>query len=392
MRVTILSGFLGSGKTTLLRRLLREEKTLRLAVIVNDMSALEVDGDLVRGGHRVSEKNNTLISLYAGSISGSQRQSFADALDAWQARSDIDHIIVETSGSTHPWALIEEIARRPFYKLDTFATLVDAKAFMEDYGSGEGLRERLAFNAQSGRRDTASLLAEQIRHASVIFLTKTDRVPPEKLRLITQCLQWFNPEAQALPVVYGKISTAHVLGTGTFKLEEARRLHAEAAAQASAAEVGDAEGYDISSTVICDVRPFHPQRLWEVFQTRLGQGVHRSKGFIWLASRDALVLLWNQAAGSINLELLAYWKAAIVSDPDGRLLPEEREELRRQLQSADPTFGDRLNELTIIGTARDREQFVRELEGAFCTQDEITHWQRGGVFEDPWPQSLKWLG
>lgn len=391
MRITILSGFLGSGKTTLLRRLLREEQAMRLAVIVNDMAALEVDGDLVRGGHRVSEKNNTLISLYAGSISGSQRQSFADALDVWKARTDIDHVIVETSGSTHPWALVEELARRPSYTLDTFATLVDARAFLEDYGSGGGLRERLAFNAQSGRRDAATLLAEQIRYASVIFLTKTDRLQPEKLRPITQCLQHLNPTAQVRPVVYGRISPEHVLGTGTFKLEKARSLHAAAPLQGPQL-AGDAEGYDISSTVICDPRPFHPQRLWDVFQTRLGQGVHRSKGFIWLASRDALVLLWNQAAGSINLELLAYWKAAIVGDPDGRLLPEEREELRRQLGTADPVFGDRLNELTIIGTARDREQFVQELQTAFCSQDEISHWQRGGGFEDPWPQSLKWLG
>lgn len=391
MHVTILSGFLGSGKTTLLRRLLREEKTLRLAVIVNDMSGLEVDGDLVRGGHRVSEKENTLISIHAGSISGSQRQSFAAALDAWQGRTDIDHVIVETSGSTHPWALIEEIASRPSYKLDTFATLVDAKAFSEDYGGGEGLKERLAFGAPARRRDTAHLLADQIRFASVIFLTKTDRLPAARLHPIIQCLQGINGRVQLVPVTYGKISAAHVLGTNTFRLQRARQLYAENQ-HLMPEQPGEAESYDISSTVICDARPFHPRRLWDLFQTRLGQGVHRSKGFIWLASRDALVLLWNQAAGSINLELMAYWKAAIVADPLGRLLPEEREELRRQLETAHPIFGDRLNELTIIGTARDREQFVNELHGAFCTPDEVTHWQGGGAFDDPWPQTLKWIG
>jgi hypothetical protein len=111
-----------------------------------------------------------------------------------------------------------------------------------------------------------------------------------------------------------------------------------------------------------------------------------------MASRDAQVLLWNQAAGSIDLELLAYWKAAVVKDPLGKLLPEEIQLLQKELEKTDPIFGDRLNELTIIGTARDRETFTRELQDGFCTPEEIRHWQNGGTFDDPWPKELRKVG
>ena len=388
MRVTILSGFLGSGKTTLLRRLLREQKALRLGVIVNDMAELEVDGDLVRSAHRISETERNLVSLYAGSISGDQRAAFAQALASWEDRTDLDHLVIETSGSTHPWPLIEEISRRPAYSLDTFATLLDAKAFVEDYGAGKLLFESLIRNEEMQTRSTANLLAEQIQFASVILLTKTDRVRAEDLPFIIKCLEILNPQAEIHPVTYGQIPHAGLLGTGKFSLDKAY-LIGRAWRENAPEHLGLADAYDISSTVICDPRPLHPRRLWTLFRTRLGQGIHRSKGFLWMASRDDQVLLWNQAAGSIDLELLAYWKAAIVKDPLGKLQPEEIIELQSQLASMHPEFGDRLNELTVIGAAHDRELFVKELQACFCTPDEIKRWQSGGSFDDPWPKELR---
>ena len=198
MRVTIISGFLGSGKTTLLRRLLRVSGELRLGVIVNDMSELEVDGDLLRDPEHLNEARGNFASIHAGSISGAQRPAFAAVLDAWQGRDDLDHIVIETSGSTHPWPLVEEISQRPDLTLDTFVTLIDAKAFMEDFGGGRLIREL--------SHPQAPLMMAQIQLAGVILLTKTEQLPPPSLQLIATHLSALNPQASLYAVNYGHIA------------------------------------------------------------------------------------------------------------------------------------------------------------------------------------------
>lgn len=389
MRVTLLSGFLGSGKTTLLRRLLRDQKKLRLAVIVNDMAELEVDGDLIRSGHHVSEEKQNLISIHAGSIAGSRRSAFADALQSWQSRTDIDHLVIETSGSTHPWPIIEEISLHPAYHIDTFVTLIDAKAFIEDYGAGRELFDQLIRNEETGIRTTANLLTEQIQFATTLVLTKTDRVRTEDLPFVLKSLEILNPRAETHAATFGNIPAARLLGTGRFDLQRARFLGRPWQDTANSGDPGNTNSYDLSSTILCDARPFHPHRLWELFRTGLPQGLHRSKGFLWLASRDDQVLLWNQAAGGIDLELLAYWKAALVKDPLGKLLPEEKESLALQLHDAHPVFGDRLNELTLIGTQSAREPFYHQLQACLCTPEEVARWHSGGTFPDPWPKTFR---
>jgi G3E family GTPase len=374
--VTVFSGFLGSGKTTLLRRLLREAKNTRLGVIVNDLSELEVDGDLVRDPERFNEQRGNFASIHTGSISGTQRAAFAGVLDAWCGRSDLDHVIIETSGSTHPWPMIQEISARPEFTLDTFVTLIDAKVFMEDHGGGRLLRGVVS--------PQAPLMAAQIQLANVILLTKTEKVIPQAIELMAKHLTALNPSAALYSVNYGRIKPELLLGTGSFNRHQAQDL----AAEWQHDDVGEAASYDLGSTVITDPRPLHPRRLWTLFRERLGAGIHRSKGFIWMPSRDCDVLLWNQAAGSIEMELMAYWKAALVSNPDGRLVPEEITMLRGMLQGTHPDFGDRACELTVIGTAHDRDIFVQDLKACFCTDDEITAWQRGETFDDPWPKTL----
>lgn len=377
MQLVVISGFLGSGKTTLMRRLLRTCRDWRLGVIVNDMSDLEVDGDLIRDADWLNEARGNFASIQAGSISGAQRPAFAAVLDAWQERDDLDHIVIETSGSTHPWPVVEEISQRPGLKLDTFVTLIDAKAFMEDLGGGRLLREP--------SHPQALLMLAQVQLAGVILLTKTEHLPPPSLQFIATHLSALNPQASLYAVNYGRIAPEKLLGTGSFDVAKARQI----ASQWPASAKNGAQEDELGSTVIDDPRPLHPRRLWTLFRERLGTGIHRSKGFIWLASRDRDVLLWNQAAGSLGMELTAYWKAALVSNPDGKLVPEEIARLQEQLQGAHPVFGDRRCELTIIGPERDRDVFVPELRECFCTDHEIAHWRSGGTFDDPWPKTLR---
>jgi G3E family GTPase len=388
MRVTILCGFLGSGKTTLLRRLLREAPAhLRLGVLVNDVSDLEVDGDLVREAERLSEAEGTLVSLYAGSISGSRREAFREALARLASRDDLDHLLIETSGSTHPWPLIEDVCQLASLELHSFITLLDARSLIADHGGGAELLRKLVQNEAQGLRSAENLLVEQLQFASLIVLTKAERVPPADLAIVRKTLEILHPGARVLTASYGKADT-DLLQTGGFDLSRAQNL----ANDLPDADLGESEAYDIGHTVVRDERPLHPRRFWTCFREHLGLGIHRSKGFIWLASRPREVLLWNQSGGSIEMELMAYWKAELVTNPDGKLLPQEIAQLREWLQGTHPVFGDRMNELTLIGTEHDRAIFLRHLQTCFCTEDEIRHWQSGGTFDDPWPKTLRQVG
>jgi G3E family GTPase len=382
---TILCGFLGSGKTTLLRRLLREAPAhLRLGVLVNDVSDLEVDGDLVREAERLSEAEGTLVSLYDGSSSGSRREAFREALARLASRDDLDHLLIETSGSTHPWPLIEDVCQHASLELHSLITLLDARSLVADHGGGAELLRKLVQNEAQGLRSAENLLVEQLQFASLIVLTKAERVPAADLAIVRKTLEILHPGARVLTASYGKADT-DLLHTGGFDLSRAQNL----ANDLPDADLGESEAYDIGHTVVRDERPLHPRRFWTCFREQLGLGIHRSKGFMWMASRPREVLLWNQSGGSIEMELMAYWKAELVKNPDGKLLPQEIAQLREWLHGTHPVFGDRMNELTLIGTEHDRAIFIRHLQTCFCTDEEIRHWQSGGTFDDPWPKTLR---
>ena len=146
---------------------------------------------------------------------------------------------------------------------------------------------------------------------------------------------------------------------------------------------------NVEALVFRDPRPFHPQRLYDACRSKLGTGLYRTKGFLWLGSRPGHVLLWQQSGSQIALELTGLWRAEIVHNRDGKLLPEEVEHLKTQLATKHPAFGDRHNELTLIGLKAARESFASALKDALCTDEEIAAWQKGESFTDPWPQSLR---
>lgn len=373
MRITLITGFLGAGKTTFLRRFLADHSAAtRTGVIVNDLSQLEVDGELIRMGDLVSEKDGTLISIRAGSISGERRDDFAKALKS-MADSRIDHLIIETSGSSEPQAVIAEILASSLGTLHAVVTLVDARMLLHDYGGGESLLAHLGSTPEIITAE--SLLIGQLRVASVIVLTKLDIVKENQLAPLLRTLQVIHPTATLVGCAHGKMDAAVLLNAPPFEFNIAQ-------------QEGGIRKSDIGSVVITDPRPLHPQRFFDLYRERLGVGLFRSKGFIWLASRSSQVLLWNQAGGAMGLEFLATWRVHVLEN-DTRLLAEEKEHLRQQNTTLHPLFGDRNCELTLIGHKRDLEIFGSELTDCFCTDEEITHWQNGGTFPDPWPANLK---
>lgn len=370
MHVTLLTGFLGAGKTTFLKRLLREYGADRsFGVIVNDLSELEVDGELVRLGDGVSEKDGSLISLYSGSISEGRSGDFAAAVAAMRARGTA-HLLIETSGGTRPSTIIDQLLALKGVTLGAVATLVDARMLLHDYSGGPGLIRRL----EGDPAFTDLLLAEQIQSASFIVLTKLDMIPEDKLTPMFGTLQELNPWATLAACAYGNMDATVLLDAKPYRRREIT-LAPESAREA------------IGAVVVRDARPLHPRRFYDLFQKRLGVGLFRSKGFIWFPSRDHQVLLWNQAGGAMGLEFLGIWRAHVLAT-DTRLLAEERELLRERMATSDARFGDRYCELTLIGLERDRTVFAKHLQDCFCTEEEVENWQAGEPFEDPWPKEL----
>ena len=370
MEITLVTGFLGAGKTTFLNRFIREYPTdaPKLGVIVNDLSELEVDGELIRGGHRVSEENGTLISLFNGSISSGRSTDFSEALRTMREQG-IGRLMIETSGGSHPAKVLEAIRATQGANLRAIVTLVDSRMILHDYDAGRGLIEAVL----EGDRPTENLLADQVRAASLVVLTKIDLVPEDSLRTIFQGMMALNPSAVFVACAYGKMDWTI--------LSRVPPLTADKPVEVVKALP------EIVSRVIRDPRPLHPARFYDLYRSKLGIGVYRSKGFIWFASRPDQVLLWNQAGGAMGLELVAFWKAHLLEN-DVRLLPEEKDHLREMLVSCDPIFGDRNCELTLIGLERDVRIFEKELGFCFCTAEEIRSWQEGGFFKDPWPSQL----
>ncbi|MEO0426067.1 MAG: GTP-binding protein [Pseudomonadota bacterium] len=389
--ITILNGFLGAGKTTLLQNLLvqaRKMPEVRLAVIVNEMSELDVDGRILDTTEVLSRDDPLFVSIPAGSISGAEGLArFDAAVEAFRS-ADATHVIIETSGSTHPWPLLEAIRMHDEVRLHGFLSVVDTVVLAQDHDLGRAIVPAASRNLAARQRGVENLLAEQIMFANRILLSKMDRVPMEAVRAVGEAIHPINPFAEILGMKWGNVKLGDVLEMPPYDHGRVATLGAELTewdrthGASSMASAGD---YRIDSIVVADPRPFHPQRLWDVYNHYLGEGIYRSKGFFWLPTRDRLQLLWNQTAGSVALEIVNYWKVATLEDESLKLLPEEREEMRQRLEAFSPDFGDRHCHLTVIGDRDGLETFASALRGCFCSPQEVAQWKAGHVFDDPWP-------
>lgn len=389
--LTILNGFLGAGKTTLLKSLLVQSHqcAIPLCIVVNDMNELDVDGVLIANTEIVDKQHRNFVSISADNISSASGiAKFDRALRDMLAKNQPAHIMLETSGSSHPLPLIKYVHGHPLVALKGVITLVDAMMLEQDYATGTMLIPRLQQNLADGTRSIDNLLAEQIMFCSQLLLTKADRLSADTLRNIAQVIHPLNPYVDVLSSRWGNIRLNDLLSLPDYDFHRVEKLIAELEDDVETLNAGNRQAYDIASQAIDDDRPFHPQRLWQVYHQALSVGIHRSKGFFWLPGRDDLALLWNQAAGTIGLEFISYWKAGILNHRDNRLSQSERQILQQQLNLMPGRFGDRRCRLTIIGQRQQLEHFVAALRTCFLTEDEIEFWQRGGEFDDPWPKRI----
>ena len=297
-----------------------------------------------------------------------------------------DLLIIETSGSCHPLPLIEFFSEQQQLKLTGVLTLVDAAMIDQDFSSGQQIVPTLQRNLQTQHRDTTNLLVEQIMFCSHLLLTKVDRIEQYKLQTIAESIHALNPLVSVVSVPWGNLPIDDALEMPEYDYHRVEQLIQELKPVIEA-ENHDERPYNLATRVIEDDRPFHPQRLWDTCNTHLGQQIYRSKGFFYLSSRDNVSLLWNQAAAGISLQLIGYWRAGILEDEDNGLDEMEIEALQERLANEKGRFGDRRCQLTVIGDKSQVDWFVESLRQCFLTEDEIEHWQSGGEFPDPWPDS-----
>ena len=388
--IVILNGFLGSGKTTLFRSLLSQSKRKDISVcaIVNDMSELDVDGELISNSAIVEKDEKILQSINSNILSSKEGlQKLDHAINKLLSNNDPDLIIIETSGSCHPMPLIKYFKNHNKVYLTGVLALVDSLMISQDFNCGKNLIPEMQQNMQHGKRGPINLLVEQILFCSHVILTKEDRINNSDLKKISNHINQINPFASIDSIIFGKLSIESLFEINEYNYYNVERLFKELQPVLDLEENND-RPYNLATRVIKDDRPFHPQRLWDVCHQFLDKRIYRSKGFFWLASRDNQSLLWNQSAGSISLEILGTWRAAILEDKHHGLLDEEVKLLRQKLSNELGRFGDRCCDLTIIGDKQQVDQFSEKIRSCFLTEKEIQQWQNGDKFKDPWPKNI----
>lgn len=386
--ITVLTGFLGSGKTTLLRRWRRDEPLRHAAMIVHDLSEFGLDAELL-SNEGTSTTAGRLRGRFAALHGSHARELLHDSLgrvlrEIACLRPTPPLVLCESTGAARPWPLIAALTQDDRFFLRHFLVTVDALNLHRDFADGRILTGEAAACGDPALRHAAEVLAEQIAFASVIVLTKIDTIPRPVADAQVRTLRKLQPRAAV-----GLSAQAGLLlpQLDTVPAPDLSALKRRAAELGVADRIATADLVD--ATILRDPRPFHPERLYDACRSKLGTGLYRTKGFLWLASRPGHVLLWQQSGSQISLELTGTWRAEIARDPDGTLLPEEIELLKTRLQTQHPLFGDRCNELTLIGLPAARDAFFSALQEALCTDAEIAAWQRGATFPDPWPQSLR---
>ena len=388
--IVVLNGFLGSGKTTLLRNLIAQsiKNNLYLFSIVNDMSELEVDAEILSDESVLDKEDDVLKSISSCVLSSKTGIRKLDkTIRNLLTNKEPDLIIIETSGSSHPMPLIKYFKEQSLVKLTGFFVLVDSLVMAQDFKCGETLIPKMQQNMIEGVRDIENLLVEQILFCSHLILTKGDRVKEQKLTEIATHIKKINPFSSSYSVVFGKMKIESLFEIDEYNYSNVEQLFQELE------HILDSEQqlnkpYDLVSSVIKDDRPFHPQRFWDVCQKYLDKRIYRSKGFFWLASRNKHSLLWNQAGGGISLELIGIWRSAVAEDKNHGLLETEIQSLKEKLKEEPGRFGDRRCDLTVIGNKEQIDKFTVKLKSCFLTDDEIKLYNNGHIFKDPWPKNI----
>jgi G3E family GTPase len=388
--VTVLSGFLGAGKTTLLNHVLHNREGLRVAVIVNDMSEVNIDGALVaNGGANLSRTEEKLIEMQNGCICCTLREDLLKEVGRLAKARKFDYLLIESTGISEPLPVAETFTftdtdgktLSKIARLDTMVTVVDAKNFLRDFKQSDSLQERRAALNAEDERTVTDLLIDQVEFCDVLVLNKIDLTTAEERKSLRAILAKLNPRAHIVETEHGRVPLQEVLDTGRFDFAAAQQAPGWMQVMRGE-ETPETEEYGIGSFVYRARRPFHPQRFWK-FLHQNWRGLLRSKGHFWLATRMEHAGLWQQAGGTGVHQCAGFWWAAV----DKEHWPTDAASLAEIRRLSEKPYGDRRQELVFIGQQLAEKRMCTALDDCLLTEPEMKIGPEAwSALPDPFPK------
>jgi len=388
--VTVLSGFLGAGKTTVLSHILNNRENKKVAVIVNDMSEINIDAATVKSEVSLNRSEEKLIEMSNGCICCTLREDLLEEVNKLAKEGRFDHLVIESTGISEPLPVAETftfadeegVSLSDVAKLDTMVTVVDAVNFLKDYQEAKYLKDKGESLGEDDERSVADLLVDQVEFADLILISKTDLVNTEDLERLKAILKTLNTDAKVLPIEHGNVDIDKVLNTGLFDFERARQAPGWLK-EMRGEHIPETEEYGIGSFCYEARRPFHPDKFHEFLHNTKQYGkLIRSKGFFWLATRPEYAGQWSQAGGIARYGFAGlFWKAVPKKD-----WPEDEEYLASIKNQWVEPFGDMRQELVFIGQGLDQEKMTQKLDECLLTEEEVLkgreYWE---TLKDPFP-------
>ncbi|MFG1496729.1 zinc metallochaperone GTPase ZigA [Saccharospirillum sp. HFRX-1] len=388
--VTVLSGFLGAGKTTVLNHLLNNREGLRIAVIVNDMSEINIDAATVRQDVSLNRREEKLVEMSNGCICCTLREDLLIEVRRLAEAGQFDYLVIESTGISEPLPVAETftfadeagVTLSDVAQLDTLVTVVDGANFLDDYDQAQALAERGESLGEEDQRSVTDLLVDQVEFANIILVSKTDLIAPAELKRLSAILRTLNTDAEIVPIVNGQIPSQKILATGLFdfaKAEQAPGWLKEMRGE----HLPETEEYGIGSFAYRARRPFHPKRFFDFLHSSdIAGKLIRSKGYFWLATRPDFVGQWQQAGGIARYGFAGMFWAAVAKEQ----WPEDEDYLGAIRSIWQEPYGDRRQELVFIGQNLDRDQVVEKLDACLLSEAELAAGEQAWrELEDPFP-------